>query len=569
MGLTDAINIAVSPHDDAPASVLDNRLFTDGAVVGPWRVLALLGGGGNGEVYRVEHVKSGELGALKVPSSTNQNLRRRFDIEQMALSKIDAARNGASDKALNGLKHLPRLLDSGMDAKTGIPYFVIELLQEKELPKKSPAVRKLILDVCEAVRELHKIGYLHRDIKPENLMWRNGKEVVLIDFGLSCATEECFNPLEERLSLTQGRICGVGTEGSAAPEQLFGHASVQSEIYSLGALAERCFDGNPPDEWGRIILGAINSRADYRFGDLDKFVHAVKSGVPRWRWWGFVKKNWANVFIGFVVVVSAFNSAFNSESQWPQLPEEEQLEPLYHAATQGNIRAQWDLGRRYYYGHGVAKTPSEARKWLYMAAEQGLKEAQNLLGMYYREYAYPVDSHAAVEWFHKAAEQGLKEAQVNLALCYHSGFGVPVDKVKSEKWLQAAAEQGSETALEHLVDWYTEGYLTPTNRQMVIHWYRKAAEQGNLSAQYALGECYANGDGVAVNKTEAAKWYRLAADQLYARAQYVLGVCYENGDGVPKDKVEAMKWYDKAAKQGLKEAVEARCRLSQCQQCQD
>lgn len=400
MGLTDAIKIAVSSQDEASTSASDNRLFADGAEVGSWRVLALLGKGGNGEVYRVEHVKSGEIGALKATSSANRDLRKRFDIEQTVLSKIDAARNGAS-KTVKGLRHLPILLDSGTDAKTKTPYFVIELLQEKDPPKKSSAVRKLILDVCEAVRELHKIGYLHRDIKLENLMWRNAKEVVLIDFGLSRATEECFNPLEERLSMTQGRICGVGTEGSAAPEQLFGHASVQSEIYSLGALAERCFDGNPPAEWGGIILGAINSRAKYRFGDLDKFVRAVKRGVPRWNWWGVVRKNWAQVFIVCVVIGVAVKGTFYSE---PQPLKDERLEPLYQAATQGNIRAQCELGRCYHYGDGVAKSPSEAKKWLRKAAEQGLKEAQNLLGMCYREY--PADPREAVGWFHKAAEEG-------------------------------------------------------------------------------------------------------------------------------------------------------------------
>ena len=592
MGLTTAIENAVSRKSE----MSDARLFDDGAIVGSWRILALLGKGGNGEVYRAEHVKSGVLGALKATMPRDPHLRRRFDLELTILTKIATVRNAAS-KPTKGLRHLPYLLDESIDAQTKIPYFVVELLQDMEPPKKSPAVRKLILNVCEAVRELHKIGYLHRDIKLENLMWRKKKEVVLIDFGLSCQVEDAANPFEKRISLTQGRIFGVGTEGASAPEQMFGHASVKSDIYAIGALADNCFGGKPPAEWGRIILGAINPRSECRFKDMDQFVDAVKSDVPRWAWSGFIKRKWAVL----VICLSCASAIINHPSSNMDAQPPEDHEQLYRRAIQGNIRAQNALGECYYYGRGTLRNVPEAEKWFRKAAEQGLKEAQNNLGICYRNNRDRVilnkEKDEAVKWFRKAAEQGLKEAQNNLALCYYRGFGVPEDKVEAVKWLQKAAEQGSESALSFLVDHYASNKLDSTDKTTAILWYRKAAEQGNLTAQYRLGECYANGDGVVIDKVEADKWYQRAAAQLDAQAQYnlgncyyngdgvtidksqavkwyrkaaeqanmmaqyALGKCYENGDGVPESKVEAMRWYDKAAKQGLKEAAEALIRV--------
>ena len=553
MGLTAAIEQVMSCKDEVPPSSLDNRIFCDGAVVGQWRVLALVGQGGNGEVYRVEHVKSRVLGALKATDPDDGHLRKRFYLELEVLKNIASVRNNAP-KPPRGVRHLPRLLDNGTATQKKIPYLVMELLQDLAPPKKSPVVRKMILDVCEAVRELHKLGYLHRDIKLENLMWRKKNEVVLIDFGLACRIEDAANPLANRVSMTQGHIVGVGTEGASAPEQMFGHASVLSDIYALGAMADKCFDGKRPAEWSGVILGAINPQAEHRFKGIDEFVSAVKGNVPRWALSGFILKRWAYIFIGLCVlpsIVSSFQISQNSKHN-VQPPDDE---VLYRKAIQGSARAQEELGYRYMNGDGVSRNREEAVTWYRKAAEQGLKESMHNLGLcYYNGDGVEKDWSEAAKWFKKAAEKGLKRAQFDYGYCLYKGNGVRANKNEAVKWFQKAAEQGSERALSFLVELYANGKIDSANQAVTAFWYRKAAEEGNVMAQYQLGKCYAKGDGIAVDKTEAAKWYQRAAEQMNANAQYDLGKCYYYGVGVPENKIDAVKWYRKAAGQANMEA---------------
>ena len=278
MGMTKEINQAVT--EVVSMSPDDSRLLKDGAIVGDWQILALIGQGGNGEVYRVKHSKSGAIGALKVLHSNDPHQRQRFDFESEILQKI-------ASYSAEGTRHFPRFLDKGEISNSNIPYIVIEFLQKLELPKSSESplnnspIANVILGACEAIRELHKNGYLHRDIKPENLMQRENGEVVLIDFSLAARIEDVKNPLAKRVSVTQGQMRGVGSEDSMAPEQAFGHASIRSDVYALGALANECFRGNPPPQWLPIILKAINPKPEFRYRDIEEFETAIRQCVQR------------------------------------------------------------------------------------------------------------------------------------------------------------------------------------------------------------------------------------------------------------------------------------------------
>ena len=278
MGLTTAINQAIAKNSDTLSD--DARLLKDGAVVGNWRVLGLIGKGGNGEVYRVKNLSTGVVGALKAPHGGDPHQRERFNLEQEILIKV-------TSKASRAARHFPRLLDKGNIPAGDTPFIVIEFLHRLELhqtpnrPMKDLDVSKLMLALCEALRHLHKNGYLHRDIKPENLMQRENKEIVLIDFGLAVRINDVKNPLAKRTSLTQGQVRGVGTEGSMAPEQAFGHASIRSDVYALGALADDCFCGNPPPAWIQIVQRAISPKANHRYRDVGEFEIAVRKCVLR------------------------------------------------------------------------------------------------------------------------------------------------------------------------------------------------------------------------------------------------------------------------------------------------
>ncbi len=161
------------------------------------------------------------------------------------------------------------------------------------------------------------------------------------------------------------------------------------------------------------------------------------------------------------------------------------LEILKSAAEEGNVEAQFKLGRCYYYGEGVEQDKAEA-----------------------------------VKWYRKAAEQGNADAQSSLAFCYALGEGVPKDRNEYRKWLRKAAEQGKIESQEDLAaDYWLND---PRDITEAIKWWRKAAENERVTSKYdrnirvtaqiRLGERYEKGDGVVKNKAEAERWYRKAAD---------------------------------------------------------
>jgi uncharacterized protein len=104
------------------------------------------------------------------------------------------------------------------------------------------------------------------------------------------------------------------------------------------------------------------------------------------------------------------------------------------------------LGGVYAYGHGVAKDFVEVMKWYRLAAEQGLADAQVVLGMVYQEgWQGRDDWHGlrdygeAAKWYRLAADQGDAWAQFKLGEMYREGQGVPQLFVEAHKWLSLAA----------------------------------------------------------------------------------------------------------------------------------
>ena len=92
---------------------------------------------------------------------------------------------------------------------------------------------------------------------------------------------------------------------------------------------------------------------------------------------------------------------------------------LRAAAEQGDQKAQFNLGVRYYKGEGVEQNYAEAVKWFRKAAQQGNAKAQyNLAFCYDNGKGVTQDYTKAVQWYRKAAKQGDAKAQFNLANCF-------------------------------------------------------------------------------------------------------------------------------------------------------
>ena len=235
-----------------------------GDVVGDWKILALLGKGGSAEVYRVEHVASKQIGALKLLCRQEETSRKRFDQECYLLRK---QKNSCFAK----------FLDSG--EKDGIPFFVTEELQSLELPHKDPEVTNYIIDVCKAVHVLHSEGYVHRDLKPSNIMRRENGSYVLIDLGLvkKMSREDSSGFAGKSVSIVGGGREVVGTPGFSAPEQFVsGKATEASDIHAIGVLIKKCFDDKPPSNWSRLIERATSSIDSLRYQSIEELMRAIR-----------------------------------------------------------------------------------------------------------------------------------------------------------------------------------------------------------------------------------------------------------------------------------------------------
>lgn len=165
---------------------------------------------------------------------------------------------------------------------------------------------------------------------------------------------------------------------------------------------------------------------------------------------------------------------------------------------------------------------------------------------YYKDEEYD----KALEWYRKAAEYGLPEAQNRIGIIYSNGKGVEKDEIIATKWFRKAAEQGYVWGEYNLGGQYESGDGVNKDYAAALKWYRKAADQGLAEAQNRLGIFYDNGYGVDEDDVEAVKWYRKAAEQGYDWGQINLGHMYRYGRGVTKDLEKAKEWYGKAADQG-------------------
>ncbi|MGE4403812.1 MAG: tetratricopeptide repeat protein [Desulfobulbus sp.] len=116
-------------------------------------------------------------------------------------------------------------------------------------------------------------------------------------------------------------------------------------------------------------------------------------------------------------------------------------------AEKGNAQSQFMVGRRYYFGDGVAQDIKKAADWHAKAAAQENASAQYILGLLYSTgEGVHQDKGKAVKLISLAAEQGLAEAQHTLGMMYRTGENVPQDNQKADMWLSKAAAQGNEGA---------------------------------------------------------------------------------------------------------------------------
>jgi eukaryotic-like serine/threonine-protein kinase len=218
--------------------------------LGPYEILALVGAGGMGEVYKARDTRLDRIVAVKVlPESMTADPAQRLRVEHEA-------------RVVAGLSHphICALFDIGREGQ--IDYFVMEYLEGETLADRLARgllpldlVLRYGTQVAGALAAAHRQGFVHRDLKPSNIMLtRSGAK--LLDFGLAELRAEGTGLLANGApseSTTTERTTVVntipGTLLYMAPEQLRGRpVDARADIFALGAVLYKMVTGRGPFE---------------------------------------------------------------------------------------------------------------------------------------------------------------------------------------------------------------------------------------------------------------------------------------------------------------------------------
>ena len=234
----------------APASALDRAAAEyvpledlgiaehpwEGRRIGAYELVARLGTGGMGEVYRArradaQFVKEVAIKLVRGGYDTGFVLQR-FKTERQILADLDHP-------------NIARLLDGGT-AEDGTPYLAMELVQGTRIDEYCDrrlldvsARLELFLEVCAAVQYAHRHLVVHRDIKPSNLLVTDDGSPKLLDFGIA--------KILAGAALPEATVLNPMTPEYASPEQVRGDPiSTATDVYSLGVVLYKLLCGHTP-----------------------------------------------------------------------------------------------------------------------------------------------------------------------------------------------------------------------------------------------------------------------------------------------------------------------------------
>lgn len=217
-----------------------------GMRLGPYEILAPLGAGGMGEVFRARDTRLGRQVAVKIlPDSVSQDPRRvaRFETEARALAALSHPNIlaihdfGKSDGRLYAVTEL-------LDGET-----LRDRMSGESLPWRKTA--ELAAAIADGLASAHAAGIVHRDLKPENVFITSDGRVKILDFGLAKATEPVSEDAVTLTSPSGGAVSVdgevVGTLSYMAPEQLRGlRVDGRTDIFALGSVLFEMLSGKRP-----------------------------------------------------------------------------------------------------------------------------------------------------------------------------------------------------------------------------------------------------------------------------------------------------------------------------------
>jgi serine/threonine-protein kinase len=252
-------------------------------LAGRYRLVALLGRGGMGCVWRAEHVTLGTPVAVKLifPGvAARPGMVSRF---------LREAKAAATLRSVN----VVQILDHGVDE--GTPYIAMECLEGESLADRLKRERKLdaagtalvMTGVCRALARAHRMGIVHRDLKPDNIFIANdegGPVVKVLDFGIAKIVDPiAVDPgaSTETNNRTQtGAV--LGTPRYMSPEQMRGRAQVdgRSDLWSLAVIAFQCLTGRFP--FDADALGELTMQVCAEPVPVPSSIAVVPAGFDAW-----------------------------------------------------------------------------------------------------------------------------------------------------------------------------------------------------------------------------------------------------------------------------------------------
>src|SRR5258708_1039658 len=207
-----------------------------GTRLGPYEIVAPIGVGGMGEVYRARDPRIGRDVAIKIMAaalSSNPDRERRFALEV---------------RATGSLNHPNILVIHDVGTHDGLPYLVTELLEGETLgsrlkrgPLPFPQVIEYALGIANGLAAGHSKGIIHRDLKPENIFITKSGQLKILDFGLARLSQPDPTDQDAQTALTNSMVTIpgmlLGTVAYMSPEQARGETvDARTDVFSLGVV---------------------------------------------------------------------------------------------------------------------------------------------------------------------------------------------------------------------------------------------------------------------------------------------------------------------------------------------
>jgi TolB-like protein/Tfp pilus assembly protein PilF len=234
-----------------------------GTRLGPYEIVAVIGSGGMGDVYRAHDSRLDRTVAIKTLPSTDPERRQRFAREARAIATLSHP-------------HICVIHDVGQEVSSDhvpIDFLVIEYLEGETLadrlkagPIESDALLDLAIQIADALDAAHGAGVVHRDLKPHNIFVTRRGQAKVLDFGIAkLSTESPADDAAGRPTMPAEAVLtkpgtSLGTIAYMSPEQARGDVTdARTDIFSFGSVLYEMATGRPafPGRTTAVIIDEL------------------------------------------------------------------------------------------------------------------------------------------------------------------------------------------------------------------------------------------------------------------------------------------------------------------------